>query len=501
MHGDWIRRPRAGTSVVFVHGILSSGEACWRHENGSYWPDLLKNSPGLEPVGIYIFTYQTSIFSGTYRLSDIVDALKEHMQLDGVLAMERIIFVCHSMGGIVVRMFLVERAADLIERGIEIGLFLISSPSLGSSYANWLSPLAQFLGHAQADALRFQQSNAWLNDLDKEFQNLKEGRKLRIHGKELIEDKFVVLKRLWQKQVVEPFSGARYFGDQFKVPNADHFSIAKPEGSDAIQHRLLCQFIESISDVSTSSLTPEVRERTCGPMETTVKVPEIVFDTPEIAVPCIELDWPHVSPPDDELRAFLAEAEYRMALGDSPCCQVTLSSLTAAENTIGDLARKTTLSPEERIKRIEQLQTSDYLRRICSLLERTIEFVVSDELRKKVGWWAIPTVEYFVVVKEMLRDPKSAGTIHAYLANDTDQISAWIYFSRSQLQEIVGHEIQDQTFLSVEDFPIGIDVVDLDSHTQYRGLGVILRKLVERNLDPIENVGILRKEKWRLCGD
>lgn len=248
MKGEWVRRGKGVTAVVFVHGILSSGEACWRHENGSYWPELLKSEPELGSLGIYVFTYQTGIFSGSYRLGDIVDALKEYMRLDGVLGNDRLIFVCHSMGGIVVRKFILERATELIEAKKEIGLFLVSSPSLGSSYADWLFPLAQLFGHAQADVLRFVRDNDWLQDLDKEFNNLKEAGKLRIRGKELVEDKFVILRKLLRRQVVEPFSGARYFGEPFKVPGADHFSIAKPENNGAIQHRLLCQFISAIKE-------------------------------------------------------------------------------------------------------------------------------------------------------------------------------------------------------------------------------------------------------------
>ena len=46
--------------------------------------------------------------------------------------------------------------------------------------------------------------------------------------------------------MVEPFSGARYFGESFKVPGSDHFSIAKPEDREAIQHRLLLYFITAV---------------------------------------------------------------------------------------------------------------------------------------------------------------------------------------------------------------------------------------------------------------
>lgn len=258
MQGEWIKRPKGGAAVVFVHGILSSGEACWRNENGAYWPELLNNEPELDRLGIYVFTYHTGIFSGNYRLGDAVDALKEHMRLDGLFESKRIIFVCHSMGGIVVRRFLVEQDADLIDRDIEIGLFLIASPSLGSSYANLLNMFAKLLGNSQADALRFAQNNAWLNDLDKSFMNLKEAGKLKIKGKELIEDKFIMLRKCWRKQVVEPFSGARYFGEPFKVPLSDHSSIAEPANNQAIQHRLLCRFIKEM--VLTESNIAKVQE-------------------------------------------------------------------------------------------------------------------------------------------------------------------------------------------------------------------------------------------------
>ncbi|RJT27260.1 alpha/beta fold hydrolase [Mesorhizobium waimense] len=245
MEGIWISKPArdATTSVVFVHGILSSGEACWRHSNGTFWPDLLACDESIKGTGVYVFTYKTGFFSGTYRLGDVVDALKEHMRLDGVINSRRIVFVCHSMGGIVARRLVVQRATELIESGTSIGLFLVASPSVGSSYANWLSPLARFFDHSQADALRFEQNNAWLMDLDRDFQNLKESKRLSLNGKELVEDTFVVLRTLLRKQVVEPFSGARYFGEAYKVPNSDHFSIAKVDGASAVQHRMLVSFL------------------------------------------------------------------------------------------------------------------------------------------------------------------------------------------------------------------------------------------------------------------
>jgi biotin-[acetyl-CoA-carboxylase] ligase BirA-like protein len=254
MNGKWIRKTQCHSAAIFVHGILSDGDACWRNENGTYWPDLLKDEEDLKDLGIYVYTYQTNIFSGTYRLGDVVDDLKERMRYGGLFNKKTLVFVCHSMGGIIVRKLIVERIVDFIDKRIDVGLFLVASPSLGSAYATWISPLATMLGHTQAEALRFTQSNSWLNDLDKEFQNMKEASCFKLRGKELVEDKFVILGKLWRKQVVEPFSGARYFGEQQKIPGSDHFSISKPKDTDAIQHQALCYFVrELLNPITVSS--------------------------------------------------------------------------------------------------------------------------------------------------------------------------------------------------------------------------------------------------------
>lgn len=244
MKGEWVKRGSPNAPVViFIHGVLSSGESCWRHTSGAYWPDIVAKDPEMSDLGVYVFTYRTGIDSGSYRLADAVDALKEHLALDGITGSTGVVFVCHSMGGIVARKYLVSRASELIERSAQVAIFLLASPSLGADYADWLKPAARLLGHSQGDALRFVRSNDWLADLDREFLNLKEQGRLSIVGKELIEDRFIVFRWFWRKQVVEPFSGARYFGEPYKVPGSDHSSIAKIENENAIQHRQLKRFV------------------------------------------------------------------------------------------------------------------------------------------------------------------------------------------------------------------------------------------------------------------
>jgi pimeloyl-ACP methyl ester carboxylesterase len=254
---NWIRKPEKNSlNVIFIHGF-NSDKNCWRHENNSYWPELLKDTTS--DIGICVFTYRTNFNTGFYSQSDIVDSLKEYFNIEKLFGSEEVIFVCHSMGGIVARRFLVNQQGTLMKKGPRrIGLFLVASPSLGSKFANTLYFISSAISHTQAQILRSSQDNLWLNDLDKDFINLRDSINLQIQGKELIEELPLFGKGIFKNQVVEPFSAARYFSDSFKVPCSDHITIAKPPDGDAIQHKLLISFIEDFSSrESTLELKPK----------------------------------------------------------------------------------------------------------------------------------------------------------------------------------------------------------------------------------------------------
>jgi pimeloyl-ACP methyl ester carboxylesterase len=118
-----IQKPRSDMSIVFVHGILSGGEAAWGQPS---WPELLAKESGCQNAGVFVFTYESTLSSGTYSIGDVVDALREHFNLEGLWEQRRVIFVCHSMGGIVVRRFIVANQVKFIERHYPVGLFLVA---------------------------------------------------------------------------------------------------------------------------------------------------------------------------------------------------------------------------------------------------------------------------------------------------------------------------------------------------------------------------------------
>jgi hypothetical protein len=246
----WARKPgNSKAAIIFVHGVLTEPDSAWR-SGKTFWPELICSEPELRDVGVYVFVYRNDVFSGSYRISDAVDSLRDYLDLDGLSNLSSLLFVCHSMGGIVVRQFLVNQQSELIEKKMKIGLFLIASPSLGSEYANLFKGLAKALRNEQVKALRFADDNTLLNNLDRDFINLKESDRLPLMGKELVEDEFIVLPRYIGSYVVPPFSGAKYFGKSIKIAHSNHFTIAEVRDSSALQHRLLVQFAKRVFDIA-----------------------------------------------------------------------------------------------------------------------------------------------------------------------------------------------------------------------------------------------------------
>ena len=84
-------------AVVFIHGILSNGEDCWTHSNGTYWPRLLAKSDVAGLLSIYVYTYQSDVFSADYSLIDVEEDLRQQLRTAGLVDFPRIVFVCHSM--------------------------------------------------------------------------------------------------------------------------------------------------------------------------------------------------------------------------------------------------------------------------------------------------------------------------------------------------------------------------------------------------------------------
>lgn len=240
----------SNTVVVFVHGFFSNAESCWKNKDKSlFWPDLLLQDQRFPPLSIFLGGYYTAVNSGQYGIANCADELFGHLQRDSpegyqsALKYENIVFVCHSLGGIVTRYML-----QNYQRHFEchkIGLVLMASPSLGSDYASMFKGVSGFYKNILGKQLVF--NNDTLRDLDDRFKRFQDDRSDQdLVGAEAVEHLgFLNLRWLPSfKPIVVKESAARYFSTVKMMPGCDHSSIVKPSGIDHPSHNFLVDFFQ-----------------------------------------------------------------------------------------------------------------------------------------------------------------------------------------------------------------------------------------------------------------
>lgn len=254
LNNFWELERQGDSVIVFVHGVMSDSRSCWtsaeKNQRSVSWPGLIRLDRRLERYSIFLAGYQTGLDAAQYDIHDcareVFEALNQRdVHERRVLDRHRIVFICHSMGGVVARALLKGYWPAFATK--IIGLFLVASPTDGSPYANRLAWLTWFYRHRQGQSLRW---GSWsLRQIDREFTALRsEARIPALVGREAIEHHFV-LHRKWLPPLrpvveIETFC----FGRPERLPGTDHFSIAKPISIDAPVHRSFVALHQSIED-------------------------------------------------------------------------------------------------------------------------------------------------------------------------------------------------------------------------------------------------------------
>jgi triacylglycerol esterase/lipase EstA (alpha/beta hydrolase family) len=134
----YVRNTGASTVVVFVHGVLGDAEETWVSEGGA-WPEMLSQDSVFDKADIFVFQYPTSMWA-----TMSIDELAEHMRLQlaghAVTPRQNIVFLVHSMGGLVTRAYLLKNRA--VAESTKL-IYFFSTPTTGSQVARMAGLLSQ----------------------------------------------------------------------------------------------------------------------------------------------------------------------------------------------------------------------------------------------------------------------------------------------------------------------------------------------------------------------
>ncbi|KPM37580.1 hypothetical protein AK830_g8999 [Neonectria ditissima] len=182
--------PEAKVDIVLVHGLNGSPDKTWKAKNDMFWPlDLLPASLKGVQANIMVYGYNADVYSKRNDQSASDNFIQQHAQtLVTNLTLYRrsegtfknpIIWVCHSLGGILVKRALLYsndlRAAHHEDhRSIYVstfGLIFLGTPHTGSDGATW-GIMLQAMSDAIIPRKFFESESVLLRTLKKDNETL-----------------------------------------------------------------------------------------------------------------------------------------------------------------------------------------------------------------------------------------------------------------------------------------------------------------------------------------
>ena len=243
---SWKGTPRA--SVVFVHGLGGHVYNTWRRApDDTFWPLWLARD--VEGLAVYSLAYEApaSNWLGTSMpLQDRAVNIFEVLLTEPGLRTGPVIFVCHSLGGLIVKKVLLNlqqqairrpEAADLLERVTEV--VFAATPHTGSAHATWLDRL-RFLAWPSSIARALVANDPSLRDINVAYRGLADDRRSMLRHQIFYETRGTPAGSIVDEASADP----GLTGDPPVPIDADHISIVKPQDRSSLLYARVRQFVE-----------------------------------------------------------------------------------------------------------------------------------------------------------------------------------------------------------------------------------------------------------------
>jgi Putative serine esterase (DUF676) len=267
------------TVIVFVHGILSDNVGAWTNPSTTppaFWPEIvLQDKANFGEPAIFLAAYPTGINAGEYDIDSAARAALDSLtiSIEGrgkrVIDFKNIVFVAHSLGGIVSRRLVLMDTEDFGRK--QLAFVLIASPSRGTDFNYYFKLLAQIVTVQNKLNVQMSFRNEYVEGLDSQFREFLRSHQATVIGAELFEalplgqspdlngllgsilrtgiDDIILGRKVASRPVVsiQESYGKYWEKKDAVIPGTDHISIAKPTSIDAPSHRALAAFFANFA--------------------------------------------------------------------------------------------------------------------------------------------------------------------------------------------------------------------------------------------------------------
>jgi pimeloyl-ACP methyl ester carboxylesterase len=230
--------PGRDTVIIFVHGVVGDSYHTWANQH-SYWPEMMGADTTFDGSDIYVYSYPTSLWA-TMSIDELAENMRLQLYADGVTKHKKLIYLAHSMGGLVTRAFLLKNP-DVAQR--TFFAYFYSTPTTGSdaaSLASLLSLNPQFgkMKPMNADDYLADELRAWLATGLK-FPSYCAYEKRKTYG----------------LAIVTMQSASALCNQRLDPIDADHIDIVKPIDSSSISYLAFKAAYQKETDANSPVLT------------------------------------------------------------------------------------------------------------------------------------------------------------------------------------------------------------------------------------------------------
>jgi len=258
--------------IVFVHGLWSDPRSAFSASPEAVsWPDMMardrrpmRAGPPLSDYTIAVVGYPAGR-ADTLSIPQIANRLLDDLYDAGVFAdYEQIFFVCHSLGGLVVKELFTDLTIDHFHDARKVAaIFLISTPSQGAPAANFMTKaLPQIVSGKLVRDMQTIAVNTYLQSLEARWQSILRHRKTQCPRIYCAYE----TQQTGPVTIVSQAFTATVCDETPRAENANHLDIVKPKSVNDSIYRWVRGRIAQVNLV-------ECRKSTCSDNFLAIRVP------------------------------------------------------------------------------------------------------------------------------------------------------------------------------------------------------------------------------------
>jgi pimeloyl-ACP methyl ester carboxylesterase len=220
--------------LLFVHGLGGAGQATWRAGRHPGFPELISADRALRDLAdTAFFEYPTSLLRLPFarmppRIRDLAEGLRSQIETR-YPDYKSIVLICHSLGGLVARKYLIEE----IKQGRELRvdkLLLFAVPNNGAGLAG----IARHISWQHSQLTQLCRNAEFIEELNTDWSQLNMSDRVKV--------RYVVAA---QDRIVDKQSAIGQWGNKNvdSVLDADHVSVVKPRGPKDLSFLFFRRFV------------------------------------------------------------------------------------------------------------------------------------------------------------------------------------------------------------------------------------------------------------------